>query len=257
VHHDSAEPTGRYPSNIARENSVTFLLLILFVAALVQAVTGFGFALVAVPLLTLVIGPQDAVICASTASLAMTLRLCWTNRSLVDWPITRRLLGWTLLGMPFGLLLLRTLADSALAVIIAVVVLGCCLLVWRRWTIPAVGLPAAVVGVVTGVLATATGTNGPPLVAAVHSTGVSPAVFRATMAALLSGCGVVGVGLWIGSGVVTATDWVRVAFGLPVCFAGAWIGRRLVARVDAVRFRQIVLSALVASSAVALAHAAW
>jgi uncharacterized membrane protein YfcA len=40
---------------------VTFLLLILFVAALVQAVTGFGFALVAVPLPTLVIGPQDAV----------------------------------------------------------------------------------------------------------------------------------------------------------------------------------------------------
>ena len=108
---------------------------------------------------------------------------------------------------------------------------------------------------ITGVLATATGTNGPPLVAAVHSMGVTPRVFRATMAALLAFCGSVGLVFWLAAGVVTARDWLLSAAGTPIAFAGAWIGRRLVDRVDAERFRQIVLWALVASSAVALTHA--
>jgi len=235
--------------------ALTAVLAIYFVAAVVQAVSGFGFALVAVPLLTIPIGPAPAVVCASMVSLAMTLGTSVTARAEVDWSIARRLAGWILLGMPFGVVLLRRLPAEPLSVIIAVVVLGCTVLVWRRWAISVAGWKAAAVGVVAGVLATATGTNGPPLVAAVHSMGVTPRVFRATMAALLAFCGSVGLVFWVAAGLVTAHDWFLAALGTPIAFLGAGIGRRLVAHVDAERFRRIVLWALVASSAVALAHA--
>jgi uncharacterized membrane protein YfcA len=76
------------------------------------------------------------------------------------------------------------------------------------------------------------------------------------MSALLAFASAVGLVLWVAAGAVTAADWRIVALGTPISFAGAWIGARLVDRVDASRFRQIVLSALVASSAVALIHAA-
>ena len=232
------------------------VVVILFAAALVQAVSGFGFALVAVPLLTVALGPQHAVVCASSVSLAMTLGTAVAARALIDRSIARRLAGWLLLGMPFGVVLLRMLPARSLAVIIAVVVLLCTALVWRRWAISAQGWKAALVGLVAGVLATATGTNGPPLVAAVHSMGVTPRVFRATMAALLAFAGAFGLALWVASGVVTASDWGVMALGTPIAFVGAWLGRRLVDRVDPLRFRRIVLAALVVSSAVALVHAA-
>lgn len=235
---------------------LTAVLAIYFAAAAVQAVSGFGFALVSVPLLTVAIGPAPAVVCASLVSLAMTLGASVASRAEVDWSVARRLAGWILLGMPFGVVLLKTLPAGPLSMIIAVVVLGCTVLVWRRWAISASGWKAGLVGVVAGVLATATGTNGPPLVAAVHSMGATPRIFRATMAALLAFCGSVGLAFWVAAGLVTAHDWLLSALGTPVAFLGAWIGRRLVDRADAERFRRIVLSALVASSAVALAHAA-
>lgn len=230
-------------------------LLIFLIAALVQAASGFGFALVGVPLLTIAIGPQHAVVCASTVSLAMTVGASYTQREFVDWRITRKLAGWALLGMPFGIVLLRTLPSAPLSILIAVVVMACTVLVWRRWAISATGWKAAAVGGVAGVLATATGTNGPPLVAAVHSMGVTPKVFRSTMAALLALCGLVGVGLWAATGLLTPYDYALCAAGTPLGFVGAWVGRRLVEHVDAHRFRLIVLSALAVSSAVALTHA--
>src|SRR3954471_13006633 len=202
------------------------------------------------------LGPQHAVVCASSVSLAMTLGTAIAARGLIDRSIARRLAGWLLLGMPFGVVLLRLLPARSLAVIIAVVVLLCTVLVWRSWAVSVSGWKAAAVGLAAGVLAAATGTNGPPLVAAVQSMGVPPRVFRATMAALLAFGGAVGLTLWVLAGVVTPTDWGISILGTPIAFAGGWLGRRLVDRVDAARFRRIVLSALMASSAVALVHAA-
>jgi hypothetical protein len=118
-------------------------------------------------------------------------------------------------------------------------------------------LLAMVAGPQHAVLTTSTGTNGPPLVAAVQGMGVAPRVFRATMAALLAGAGFVGIASLAASGAVGSFDVSLAAAGLPVALLGGWAGRRIVARVNPLRFRQIVLSALVASSAVALVHATF
>jgi uncharacterized membrane protein YfcA len=233
------------------------VLAIFLIAAVIQAVSGFGFALIATPLLAMAAGPQHAVIASSLVSLAMNLGLSWAEREHVQWRVAGRLLGWACLGMPVGLAAFRLLSPAVLAAVIAFVVLGCTLLVWRRWQISATGWPVRAVGVLAGALTTSTGTNGPPLVAAVQGMHVPPRIFRATMAALLAGAGFVGVASLALSGSVADLDLSLAAAGLPVALLGGWIGRRLVARVDAARFRQIVLSALVASSAVALAHAAF
>jgi uncharacterized membrane protein YfcA len=232
-------------------------LAIFLVAAVVQAVSGFGFALVATPLLAMVAGPQHAVIASSLVSLAMNLGMAWAEREHVQWRASGRLLGWACLGMPVGLVAFRLLNPATLATAIAVVVLGCTLLVWRGWRISAAGWSARAVGVLAGVLTTSTGTNGPPLVAAVQGMGVAPRVFRATMAVLLAGAGFVGIASLAASGAVGSFDVSLAAAGLPVALLGGWAGRRIVARVNPLRFRQIVLSALVASSAVALVHATF
>lgn len=232
-------------------------LAIFLIAAVVQAVSGFGFALVATPLLAMATGPQHAVIASSLVSLAMNLGMTWAERDHVQWRVSGRLLGWACLGMPAGLVAFRLLSPAILEMVIAFVVLGCTLLVWRGWRISAAGWSARAVGVLAGVLTTSTGTNGPPLVAAVQGMGVAPPIFRATMAALLAGTGLVGVASLAVSGAVGSLDVSLAAAGLPVALLGGWAGRRIVASVNPLRFRQIVLSALVASSAVALVHAAF
>lgn len=232
-------------------------LAIFLIAAVVQAVTGFGFALVATPLLAMVAGPQHAVIATSLVSLAMNLGTVLADRDHVQWRVAGRLFGWACLGMPLGLVAFTTLSPGVLSTVIAVVVLGCTLLVWRRWQIAPTGWAARGAGVLSGVLTTATGTNGPPIVATMQGMGLAPRTFRATIAAIFVAVGGIGVASLTASGATTRTDLLLFAAGLPVAFIGGWIGRRLVAAADAERFRRIVLSALVASSAVALAHAAF
>jgi uncharacterized membrane protein YfcA len=235
---------------------IALTLLIFLVGALVQSVSGFGFMLVAAPLVAITDSPRTAVICGTTLGLVMTLGRTVADRDHVDWPITWRILGWSILGMPAGVVALRGVPDQILAGAIAVIVLACTVLVWRAWRWHIQGWRIPAVGVLCGVLTTSTGTNGPPLVAALQAVGTAPRAFRATMAALLTVTGVVGVAALVIGGVTTAHDWLISALGVPVVAFANWCGTHVIKRVDATRFRHIVLSALVASSAIALAHAA-
>jgi len=231
-------------------------LLIFLIGAIVQSVTGFGFLLVAAPLVAITDGPRTAVVCGTALCLAMTAGRSLLEREHVDWPITGRILGWSMLGMPVGVLLLKALSDNTLAAGIAAIVLGCTVLVWGGWRWRVDGWRVSAVGVLCGLLTTSTGTNGPPLVAALQGVGAPPRVFRATMAALLTATGVVGLALLAAAGATTGRHWLITALGLPVVAIGAWLGRRILNRVNPERFRRLVLTALVTSSAIALAHAA-
>ncbi len=73
---------------------------IFLLAALAQAVTGFGSALVAVPLLALVTDPVTAVVVATTVSLVLSTGAAWRERAYVDLGRTRTLTLTGVVGMP-------------------------------------------------------------------------------------------------------------------------------------------------------------
>jgi hypothetical protein len=230
---------------------------ILLLAALAQAVTGFGFALVAVPLLALAADPRSAVVAAGLASLAMNLVVAAREHRHVRWVETGQLLAAGALGMPLGIWLLRAAPERVLGALIAVCVLGCVALVWRDVRLRApTPLATGGIGVLAGALSTATGTNGPPLVAAFHAMGYDPRTFRATLAAVFAGSGAVGGGGFLLSGLVTPlVAWIALV-GLPAIGFGWLIGDRLFRRLSTTRFRTIVLAALVVSCAVTLLRTA-
>lgn len=229
---------------------------IVLLAAMTQAMTGFGYALVAVPLLAAATDPRTAVVACSLTGIVLTLTAAVRERAHARWRTAVALLGAALLGMPFGLVVLWAAPDRVLTALIAVVVLGCTLLVWRG---PRIGTGPATVGVVgllSGVLATATGMNGPPLVAAFHAMGYDPRTFRATLAAVFAGSGVFGLAGFALAGQMTAITAAVAAAGLPAVLLGWWAGDRLFARLDQEGFRRVVLYALLVSAAVTLTRAA-
>ncbi len=228
---------------------------IIGVSAAAQAISGFGFALLAVPLLTLIMPTSEAVIVASLASLALTAGTAVRERAHVDWPTSRVIMITAICGMPIGLLLLNTLPEQALSVIVAATVLTSTWLVWRRPLMPNTRTGRLAVGALTGVLTTATGTNGPPLVAAFQTMGYAPRRFRATIAAIFTGCGLVSIGFFAYGGDITENSiWYALA-GTPAAAVGWLVGDRIFHRIDARRFRYVVLIALVIASTVVLIRA--
>ena len=111
------------------------------------------------------------------------------------------------------------------------------------------------IGLLVGVLTTATGTNGPPLVAAFQSLGYGKQAFRATIAAIFVGCGIVSIGFFAYGSELTVPAVQACLVGIPGGFIGWWAGDHIFRRLDTHVFRVVVLVALVAASVVTLVRA--
>jgi len=235
------------------------LLLVAFsvvlLAAATQAMIGFGFALVAVPLLSLTLDPRTAVVGVGIAGLVLTVAVAVQERRHARWPVVGLLLGALVAGMPVGLLVLRTAPDRLLTAMIGAAVVACAGLIWRGLRIPTTRPAVLGLGALAGVLATSTGTNGPPLVAAFQAMGYEPRAFRATLAAIFTGSGLLAIAGFALAGQVSAAALQVGAIGVPASLLGWWGGNLAFRKLDPRRFRQVVLGALMAGGAVLVVRA--
>jgi uncharacterized membrane protein YfcA len=97
---------------------------VIFLATLIRSAFGFGEALVAVPLLALLIPVEQAVPLATLVSITVAAVVVAQ-----DWrKIHIRSAGWlvisTLFGLPLGLWLLTAVAEAVVKEILAVVIIG-------------------------------------------------------------------------------------------------------------------------------------
>jgi uncharacterized membrane protein YfcA len=241
------------------DRPVVLLLLagftIVLVAAAVQAVTGFGFALVSVPLLALVADPRTAVVASALAALAMSATVTVRERGHADWRTAGLLVAAAMLGLPIGLLVLQVAPEWLLAALIGAAVVICALLVWRGLRVPSSRPVLVGTGVLVGVLSTSTGTSGPPLVAAFQAMGYGPRTFRATIAVVFAGTGVCSLGGFALAGQVSPQAVQVGLVGLPAVLAGWWGGNAVFRRIEPALFRGLVLVVLVVGGASVVARA--
>jgi uncharacterized membrane protein YfcA len=223
---------------------------VVLVAAATQSLTGFGYALLAVPLLALLLDPHTAVVGAAVAGLALTLGTTAAERAHVQWRATGTLVFFGALGIPLGLIMLASMSDRALRILIAIVVLLCTAQVWRGVRLPQQPVVVAIAGFVSGTLGASTGTNGPPLVAAFQAMGYDPRQFRATLGAVFTFTGAVGLVGFVIAGQFTQRAALIGLGTVPGALLGWLAGNRLFARIPVDVFRTVVLGALTVSAVV-------
>jgi uncharacterized membrane protein YfcA len=217
-------------------------------------VSGFGYALLAVPLLSILIGPKDAVAIATVSGATASGLMAYGLWGLTDRPTLRRLITGAVVGMPIGILGLRELPEDPLRVALAVVVLLMVVVLasgYRfRSTRPGTEVAA---GFASGLLNTSIGTAGPPVVVTLQAGEMPQHTFRATTVAFFACCNIVAVPLIVASGVVTASTWRTTLVAIPAVFAGTAIGSRLAPMIGPERFRSVVLGLLALAGLGALA----
>ena len=94
------------------------------VAALLQATTGFGFALVFVPLLSLTHDLKTVVAVSVLAGPISALPAVVQLRRHVDWRLVAWLLAGSLVGAPLGTLLLDAASATLLRVLVSATILA-------------------------------------------------------------------------------------------------------------------------------------
>jgi uncharacterized membrane protein YfcA len=232
------------------------LVVVVLAASVVTTVAGFGFSLVAVPLMASVVDPRQAVAIASILGILATGVLFVRLRGAVAWPIATRQLVAAAVGMPLGLQILLTVSETALRLAIAAAVTLGALGLAGGFRLRRGGFAADVgAGFISGVLNTSVGTAGPPLVLVNQARGLDPDSFRATLSAVFTGSAVVTNALFASSGRYTPPVLTAAAWCLPALAAGWFIGLRLHRHLDARRMRPLVLALLFGSAAVAFTTA--
>ncbi|MCB0123458.1 MAG: sulfite exporter TauE/SafE family protein, partial [Caldilineaceae bacterium] len=103
---------------------LTTVFAILFLAALTKATLGFGESLLAIPLLTLVVGVQTAAPLVSLLAATVTLLLLVRNWQRIDFGATGRLLTAAVVGIPVGVWGLVALPQAWITRLLGVLLIG-------------------------------------------------------------------------------------------------------------------------------------
>ncbi|WP_067439569.1 sulfite exporter TauE/SafE family protein [Nocardioides jensenii] len=224
--------------------------------AIAQAVSGFGGAMLAIPLLLLLVDAPTAIAAATGVSLLMSARAWRQEREHVEVPLVRRLVVAGLLGMPLGLLALLVVDERLLTVTIGVLVLITVALTALRVRLPASAPAQWIGGVLSGALLTSTGMNGPPLVIAVTGAELPARRARGTLQAVFAAQDLVAVVLFVVAGVLSRDAVLLIAAGCLGIPLGWSIGDRIFHRLSEAAFRRIVLTGLVAVALTAFLQSA-
>lgn len=231
------------PLAIAAIAAVTFL------AAFVQGVTGFGSALLAMPLLALFIDVKTASPLVALLSLAINLVLLLPARHRLPWRRITPLLAGSLAGIPGGVLFLAGADErwvrSGLGA--ALIISSLCLL--RFGAVPfGAGKGAAFsAGVFSGLLGGAFNTSGPPVLLYTASQAWDKGETHAVLQLYFFASGLAIVSLHALSGLTTPAVLLVAAAALPFLVAGSFIGYALHRRVGEERFRTLVQVTLLAA----------
>ena len=224
-------------------------------AATTQSITGFGFALIVVPALTLLLGPKEAVVAMTSIGVPLVAWNALRWRADIQAREALTVTVAALVGMPLGLWVLTRANDRLLTAIIGVTILVLTVWLWRGLHLPTGRRTEVVAGLLSGALSTSVGTNGPPLVIAFQATDMPPKPFRATLQACFFVEGSVAL-LVFWSRELFVADVGRAAMvGVPAVVVGSLLGDRLAPRVHANAFRTTVLVLLVAAGLLALISA--
>ena len=234
----------------------------LMLGHLVKGVTGFGSAIVAIPLVSLVVPPAEAILLVTATDLVAGSWLAWRSRALVHLKALAAIIPPLFLAQWVGTDLLAWLpvqtAQRALAVLVGWFAVSMILRPVRpeghadRADATSAGalVWASVAGTVAGLLSGLFGMPGPPVVAWVRRY-LSDAAGRALLLAVFVPSSWALVAMILSKGIVpVGSVWLALAL-IPASLVGASVGARLAGSVAPAVFGRAV-GALLLVAAVGL-----
>jgi uncharacterized protein len=215
-----------------------------------HSATGFGFVLVAGPLVAAALPPEEAItslLCLGLLTSSLTV-LTEFRRPAPLWRESGEILAWGAAGAFAGTFVLARLDTTALQLLVTATVIGTLLLrrAARTGSDPFLALPT--VGLSAGALTTTTSTNGPPILLYLLGRGVPAHQVRDTLSVLFIAFAAVGLAaLAVGEADATLPDGAIVA-ALPVAAAvGHVAGRPVFARLAERQYDRVVTGLLLVS----------
>jgi uncharacterized membrane protein YfcA len=227
-------------------HSVIYLWIGVVFATVIRGFTGFGFALSAVPTLSLFFSPVEVV--AVTAMLSLALGLI----SFRNWWDLRRartlapLIVFALVGTMLGASLVSSMSASLFRAAAGLAVMLACIAlalsppaspVHSRTISSAAGLLS---GLMNGVLAM----PGPPMILFALLTEPDPQRSRAMLMMFFSASALLACSVYTATGIINGQNLSIAVMAIPALWFGDWLGSVLFSKFGTQRYRQVAILTL-------------
>lgn len=199
-------------------------------AGFVRGYSGFGSGMILVPVLSLLYDPQFAVVSVVILELIASVQLLPGAIGQCHWRSVIPMSLTSVVTVPLGALLLVHLDAETMRRFIALVVLGCVLILASRSRGKIKHnnsrTAAFITGASSGVISGATGLGGPPVILYYLSGNLSVGVNRASIVVFLVVTALITLMTYITHGIVTSEILLFTARLAPVFIIAILLGKR-------------------------------
>jgi uncharacterized membrane protein YfcA len=207
--------------------------------AAIQGAVGFGFALVAVPVLAL-LEPGSVPVTILVLALPMTIGMAARERAHADRSGFLWLIAGRIVGAAIGVAVLRAVSGDGFAVVVGLGLVAAVVASASGIRVEPTTASRVAVGTISGAMGTVTAIGGPAL-AVLYQRRPGPEL-RSTLAAVFVVGSLISLGALIAADEVHVPDLILAAQLLPALAVGLVTGGALSRRLDGPWLRPAVLS---------------
>ncbi|NEP58677.1 MAG: sulfite exporter TauE/SafE family protein [Symploca sp. SIO2G7] len=223
------------------------IVAIFFIAILLRSIFGFGDALIAMPLLSLVLGIKVAAPLFALCALSAAFTLMVTNWHNIDFKPALQLFFSTLFGIPLGVLLIQIMPEKFVLIGLGLflITLGSSQLLSIKLPKPDETIWVYCFGFVAGILGSAYNVNGAAIVSYATLCQWAPEKTRATLQGYFFPAGLMIVASHALSGLLTLEVLRLYIWVIPAILIATVLGNKIQQRMSTQRFERLLFVLLI------------
>lgn len=222
--------------------NIILLSLIIFTASVVRGFTGFGLAMVAVPLIQFIMPVSDTAVFIAIINAIFSVLYFRRSRNSVRGQPLGRMAIWTGVGVGIGTLILRFINPAYIQLVWGVLIILIVIALVRGFSFGISSDKSAMTlsGLFGGVLAGATGITGPPVAIILSSMKTPREKFNALISLFILFAVSYALLFYLIAGLVETDTFLLAICSVPALIAGLYTGDRLVAKISQLTFTRVV-----------------
>lgn len=238
--------------------NIIALSLIIFIASIVRGFTGFGLALVAVPMIVFIMPVTDTAVFISIINVIFSLLYYRKSKEIVKGQPLGAMAVWTGIGVGAGTVLLKLVNPAYIQLLWGLLIIFIVISLVHGLNLHVKSERAALTlsGLFRGVLAGATGITGPPVAVILSSIKTPKEKFNAIISIFILFAVSFALVFYLITGLIRKEIILLALCSVPALLAGLYTGDRLVSRISQKTFTTIVYIVLIIMGIITLIRGA-
>jgi uncharacterized protein len=218
-------------------------IIAVFLGGFLQGCLGFGFGMIVVPTLLMVLTASEVIPMCIGISLLLCIPLAWHARHHFNAALVIPLLIGALFGLPVGMKTLALFDGPYLKMFVGLLLVGMSLAMFNGWSRPIKNQTLALfpIGFLSGMMQTTLAMSGPPIILFLTNQSMDKDRFRANLLIYFAVIGAVSVTSYTLQGVYTQPMLERMIILVSAVLIGGLLGVKMAEKIPQELFRKITL----------------